>query len=206
VERDYRDDEIVLRLRGTVDEVALFSHKLRLERTLEFTVGVPEVRIYDTVRNFGGSASPLMMLYHCNFGYPIVSPHSVLTSPSTRVEPRDTEAEKGFAVWSSFGEPDAAFKEQVYWHYLDANQPSATASIINRQLGVGIELECDPSTLPYMTEWKQTGFGDYTCGIEPGNCLPTGRVKARESGVLKMLEAGDSERFSLAIRVTHTAS
>jgi hypothetical protein len=48
------------------------------------------------------------------------------------------------------------------------------------------------------------GFGDYVLGIEPGNCLPEGRVKAREAGRLRMLSPGESEQFFISLRVIAT--
>jgi hypothetical protein len=45
------------------------------------------------------------------------------------------------------------------------------------------------------------GFRDYVMGIEPANCLPEGRVRARAAGRLRMLAPDEVERFTLAIRV-----
>jgi hypothetical protein len=201
IERDWHDEQPVLRLHGTVDEVSLFSYKLRLERTLEFTPGEPEIRILDRVRNFGGEPAPLMVLYHCNFGFPVVSPDSVMVSPTHRVTPRDAIAEPGLSTWEQMHEPMAGYKEQVFFHDLQSLQGTVTAAIMNQRLGLGVEVRFDTSTVNYLTEWKQMGFGDYVLGIEPGNCLPEGRVKAREAGRLRMLPPGEQDTFSLAFRV-----
>jgi hypothetical protein len=201
IERNINDDQLELRLHGTVDEVVLFGYKLRLQRTIEITAGVPELRITDRVRNFGGLPAPLMILYHCNFGYPIVSPDSVMTSPSGRILPRDAAAEPGLANWHQMIAPVPGFAEQVYWHELSETQGMTSASIFNHRLGVGVEVEFDATQLPYLTEWKQMGFGDYVLGIEPANCYPIGRVKTREAGALRMLPPGETEPFTITLRM-----
>jgi len=200
IERDWDADEPRLKLHGTVDEVVLFGSKLRLKRTISFTPGAAEFKVHDRVYNFGGVPAPLMILYHCNLGYPIVSPDSTLTSPAVSVVPRDAEAETGHAVWNQMQEPTPGCKEQVYWHELPGTDQPLTASIYNEKLKVGVAIEFSPS-LTHLTEWKQMGFGDYTIGIEPGNCLPEGRVVAREKGYLQTLEPGAAATFTVVFRM-----
>lgn len=200
VDRDVRDDGITLRLRGTIDEVSLFGHKLRLQRALEFDAGGTEIRIVDTVRNFGGLPAPLMVLYHCNFGFPLLSPQSVMTSPARHVAPRDAVAETGVNAWARFDPPQPGYAEQVFWHELDRAQGEVEATLVNPGLGVGIALRWNTRELTHLTEWKQMGYGDYVVGIEPGNCHPVGRVMAREQGTLPMLAPGESAVFGLTLR------
>jgi len=52
-----------------------------------------------------------------------------------------------------------------------------------------------------MTEWIMTGQQDYVVGLEPGNCLPEGRVEARKNGRLAMLEPGERKEINLEIGV-----
>jgi hypothetical protein len=205
IERDISDTGYVLRLHGTVDETVLFGYKLRLERTIQVTAGQARIDIVDRVRNFGGSPAPLMILYHCNFGYPIVSPDSIMTSSAVQVEPRDPRAAENLDTWHRMIEPEADFPEQVYWHRLEGTQHAASAAIYNHALGLGMAVDFDPRELTHLTEWKQMGFGDYTLGIEPGNCSPIGRVAAREDGSLRMLPPGETDTFHLTFRMIHEA-
>lgn len=196
IDRDWDAPEPTLRLHGTVDEVVLFGYKLRLQRTITFAPGAAAFTVHDRVYNFGGVPSPLMLLYHCNLGYPIVAPESILTSPAVTVTPRDAEAETGYAVWNQMQPPTPGYKEQVYWHTLPASDAPLAASIYNPTLNLGVEIAFSPS-LTHLTQWKQMGFGDYTVGVEPGNCLPEGRMVARERGYLKMLQPGETHSFTL---------
>jgi Domain of unknown function (DUF4432) len=199
------DDRWTLHLSGKVDEVSLFSYRLRLARTIEITPGEPVIWIRDRVRNLGGTPAPLMILYHCNFGWPIVSPDSEITSPSKKIRPRDAAAEPGIKAWHKMDKPTPGYEEQVFFHELEPSEKPLSASIVNEKLGVGVEVLFDSRTLPYMTEWKQMGYADYTVGIEPGNCLPEGRITARRAGRLRVLPPGETEQFSIGFRVLDTA-
>jgi hypothetical protein len=192
----------LMRLSGCVDEVSLFGHRLRLERTLEFTPGTPRFTIRDSVRNMGGQPAPLMVLYHCNFGWPLVEPESTLSSPASQIVPRDEAARAGLATWSAITAPVAGYAEQVFFHQVAANSGEQTVRISNLRLGITAALTFDTATLPYLTQWKQLGFADYTIGLEPGNCIPEGRVRAREYGRLQMLSPGETVTFRLAFAVS----
>lgn len=203
IARDWtnRDEPWTMRLTGVVEEVSLFGWKLRLERTMTINVGSPEVTIQDTVRNLSGQPAPLMVLYHCNFGWPLVSPQSEIISPTTKIRPRDKAAEPGLASWNKMQAPTPGYAEQVYWHDVDPSATPLVAAIHNKSLGIGVELFFDSRTLNHLTEWKQMGFRDYTVGLEPANCLPVGRVAAREAGQLRTLQPDESDTFTLGFRI-----
>ena len=203
VERDWTNpaEPWTLRLTGIVEEVSLFGWRLRLERTMTVKVGSPELTIHDTVRNVSSQPAPLMILYHCNFGWPLVSPQSEIISPTTKIAPRDKAAEAGIGNWNKMQAPTPGYAEQVFFHEVEPSEKLAVAAIHNKSLGIGLEVFFDSRTLPDLTEWKQMGFRDYTVGIEPGNCWPIGRVATRQAGQLRMLQPDESETFTVGFRV-----
>jgi len=200
VESRWEGDEWKLVLKGTMEEAALFRHRLTLERTLEVIPGVPGFRMNDRIRNFGGEPAPLMLLYHCNFGWPLLSPEARLISPATKVLARDTAAQSGLEHWSEFGPPVAGWKEQVFFHQLPESQ-KVTATLENRPLGIAIDLSFNSGECPLLTQWKQTGYGDYVLGIEPGNCLPIGQEAAAKAGNLPWLAPGETKEVHLEFLV-----
>ena len=201
IERDWDGEQPTLRLRGSVDEKSLFGYKLHLERTLEIIPGEAAVSIHDSVRNTGGLPTPLMVLYHCNLGWPLVSPDSEMTSPTKNIQPRDGVAEPGLASWNRFHAPVAGYSEQVFIHRVEPSDQPVSASMVNKALGIGLDVRFNSRTLPYLSEWKQMGFSDYTVGIEPGNVLPEGRVPARSAGRLPMLAPDETVNFTVGFRV-----
>ena len=67
--------------------------------------------------------------------------------------------------------------------------------------GLRVTLSYSKETMPYCSEWKQLGEGDYVMGIEPGTWLPEGRAKARERGELLYLEPGEEYTIDLCFDI-----
>jgi hypothetical protein len=193
--------QLSLHLKGNVDEIRIFRHRLRLERTLSFTAGSPAFQVQDRVRNMGGTPAPLMILYHCNLGWPLIAPDSEFISPAKNVTPRDAVAEPGLGSWHKMQAPTPGYAEQVFFHEVDPSETPVTAKVVNRSLGLSLEIQYDSKMLNCLTEWKQMGFGDYTLGIEPGNCYPLARVAERQAGRLRMLPPGETDVFTIGFRV-----
>jgi hypothetical protein len=61
---------------GVVDEARLFGNKLRLTSTVATRVGRRGLTVTDVVRNISAEPSELKLLYHVNFGVPLVNPGS----------------------------------------------------------------------------------------------------------------------------------
>ena len=57
---------------GITKQTQIFGPSLELRRTISGTLGKPVIRIHDEVRNLANTAAPLMILYHFNFGWPLV--------------------------------------------------------------------------------------------------------------------------------------
>ena len=57
---------------GIIKEYNIFGPNLELRRTISATLGQAEIRIKDEVINRGNTPVPLMILYHFNFGFPLV--------------------------------------------------------------------------------------------------------------------------------------
>jgi len=194
----WRGEEWTLQLKGTVQDAALFRHRLSLRRTLEIVPGVPGFKLTDRIRNFGSVPAPLMLLYHCNFGWPFVGPQTRFVSPAADVVPRDEAAAPGLGRWREFSAPQPGFREQVFFHRLP-RQRQVTATVENPELRIAVDLKFDTSQLDHLTQWKQSGAGDYVLGIEPGNCPPVGQEEAEAQGELPLLPAGEERSFSLEI-------
>lgn len=117
--------------------------------------------------------------YFINIGFPIVDKGSILVSPTKEVKPRDKEAEIGKEEYYIFSEPVHGFKEKVYYHTMQPDKDGYVyASIINKNINLGIYVKYSIKELPYFIQWKMLGEGTYVVGMEPANCLVEGRDKA----------------------------
>ncbi len=185
-------------LRGAVAESILFGEQLRLERTYRLVLGRPIIEIHDTVRNVGDAPAPLMILYHCNVGYPLVAQGTRLHTSSAAVHPRTPWAAEELDRWPDYDAPTPNREEQVYFHRVRAGADGwAEAALLRPDFG--LTFHWDTRTAPYLTQWKNTRQNIYVCGVEPGNCIPEGREGARRSGRLALLEGGASQEFGLRI-------
>lgn len=195
----WQDDNYFVRVKGQVLETRLFGERLRLERALTAWAGGNSVTVHDEVTNLGFRPCPHLMLYHCNFGYPVVADNASLVAPSSKVTPRDAEAEDGKEDYAKFHAPTADWAEKVYYHELHAQGDSTCAGIVNPDMDFGAYLSFRPSQLPMMTEWKQMGLGEYVVGLEPCTNPVCGRAELRRRGELATLSPGETVAYDLEI-------
>ncbi len=149
-------------------------------------------------------SSPLMALYHFNVGFPLVGAGARLHVPYEKVVPRDDRAVPGLNRWPEYDAATPQYAEQVFFHHVKAGQDGTSEALLTRN-NVGLAIRWDTRTLPYLTQWKNTRQGIYVSGIEPANCLPEGRSRARDSGRLVMIEPGDSKEFSCSLTMLGSA-
>ena len=148
------------------------------------------------MENQGDTESPIMLLYHMNMGYPLLSERSVVDIASTEVKPRNEHAAKDLYTWAKMLPPTPGFEEQCYYHSFDRE---GHASIYNPDVRKGLTIKFDTAQLDHFTQWKMMGVHDYVLGLEPGNCTPDGRDVMRQQGELKYLKPGESKTYQVSI-------
>ncbi|TDE14295.1 aldose 1-epimerase family protein [Jiangella asiatica] len=195
---DVTDRAVVVE--GDVHQVRVLHQNLRLRRRVQLPLGEPAFTVRDTVTNLGPADTAHMILYHCNFGWPLIEEGTELLIASTVVEPRDEAAHEGLDEWNRIEPPAPGVPERVFRHVIDSPRP--TVVIRNPRLGIQVSLLYSAITLGSLYQWKMMRNSDYVLGIEPANC-PTllGRGAARQLGVLPMLRAGQSVEYDLEFRV-----
>lgn len=192
-----------LELSGFVSQSGLFKEQLRLERTYFMTLGRPEIDIFDKVTNLGDTPTPLMLLYHFNVGFPLVSKGAKLYTPHQAVYPREDVARAGLDTWADYEAASRGYAEQVFFHHVKTAGSGSTSEAALLHEDFGLSISWDTHSLPYLTQWKNTRQGIYVSGIEPGNCIPEGQNAARSSGRLVMIEPGrdNAHRFHCRVSV-----
>ena len=197
------DTEAEVSVTGTLREAIVFGENLRLTRRITAPVFGAELSIVDRVENLGWKTVPLMVLYHINFGWPLVSQHTeILTASPLPPVPRDADAERCIARWNRLEMPQEGYAEQCFFHDLPPDEAGQTQILlINRAEQIGVALSFDKANLPFCTEWKMMGQGEYVCGIEPGNCLVLGRRAERNAGRLQHIGGGEEKTFAWRLSV-----
>lgn len=199
----WNGDEYELVVTGTMREAVVFGEHYVLRRTLTMPMHSAKFTLEDVVTSEGHEPTPLLLLYHCNFGYPLLSETARIEGDFASVTPRDAEAEEGKEHALTFDAPTPGYKEKVYWLDPKAGDDGKVAvSLVNPAVNMRATLTYDKTELPCLTEWKQMGQGVYTVGLEPANVLPTGRASYLERGDCPMLAPGESRRFAFEISVS----
>lgn len=178
-------DEVVVT--GTVRESALFGHLLEVRRTIRIPCSGASITLEDTITNLTPRDEELMVIYHCNFGYPMLSEKARLILPEARETTARTEFAQSFIGREcGFDAPIDSEPERVFFHRMRSD---FHASLQNPELGVELALSWSGGTLPVLAEWRSMASGDYVLGLEPTNTYILGRSAERENGTLQTLRA-----------------
>jgi hypothetical protein len=188
-----------------VDEAHLFGAGLRLHSEVEVAMDEPCLIVRDRVTNGTTSPKEFELLYHLNFGPPLLGDGAVLEAPYTVVAPRDAEAAGGIRRFSRFGPPEPGWTEQCFFMQLAGRGPrKETSVLLTAPRGdVALEVGYEVRSLPCFSLWKNTASEaeGYVVGLEPGTNFPNHRSFERERGRVKTLRPGrswkDELRFTL---------
>ncbi len=190
------DDHYEIRITGRLRESAVFGPDMVLTRTITTRMGENAIYIHDEIENRGFQPTPLMVLYHMNFGYPLVSADTVLETNCTGTRPRNEDAAGGMGKELEFSDPIHGYAEQVFFR--DAVGASY-ATLRNPALGLGVRIDFDGAQLPYLVEWKMMGEQEYVVGVEPGTYTPDSRAVARQRGELLFLQPQEKRVHELKV-------
>jgi len=194
----WKGEDYIIALEGETKEARIFGTNLTIRRRLEVKLGEKRITIHDKVTNEGWDKQPLMILYHMNFGFPILDANSKMVSTSHLYFPRDSEAKAGAEKFNEFQNPTKGFNEKVYIHDLLTDKDGyAYSAIINEKLlkGLGAYIKIRKKDLPRLIEWKMMGEGTFVLGMEPTNGFVMGRDKDRALGTLQYIEPQEEREF-----------
>jgi hypothetical protein len=211
IQPDLLDDEPQMSITGRVlHSTAVTGPHLELKRTISVRLGSPKITISDTVTNLGNTPAPHMLLYHFNFGYPLVD------------EGTDILWE---GAWQSRGGAgnDFIFNENNYpalkkclppikehlgtgesvgYIDLEANPAGmCEVGLRNHQLGLEVKLSFPKKQLPWLINWQHFGKNEYMVGIEPATHTLLGRGAAIKNGTIILLQPGERRTYNLEFEV-----
>jgi len=195
-----RKPPFALRVKGQVYESFLFGPKLQLQTELVVLPGENTFQLNDTITNKGAQEQEFQLLYHANFGSPLLAAGAEVLVPTHKVTPFNDHAAAGMKNWSKYEGPTAGFVEQVYLLEPKADHNGHTmALLVNRATAQAASIGWSTKQLPYLTVWKNTGAAadGYVTGIEPGTNYPNNRSVEREAGRVPKLAPGESREMTL---------
>ena len=195
----YVDGENIV-VGGELTETEQGGCNFSLRRKYTIPVWGSELTIEDEITNLRPEPIEYMMLYHMNFGWPMLSEKAVLELPAKRkVTPRTPYAEQGLSKQCEFCEPIDGEEEQVFFNEMESEP---YARLKNPELGLCAEVSWSLDTLPILAQWKNMKSGDYVLGLEPSNCYIMGRERERREGSLATLEGFGSVKNCVKLKVS----
>jgi len=198
-----------LTLTGVVEEVRFHFLKLRLTSSVSTMPGERGLRITDVVENLSESEAESQLLYHVNFGEPLLDAGSRFVAPLKTVVPRNAHAAEGIKSFDSYAAPEAGFEEQVYFMQLAGDDDHRSMALLRNAHGTaGASLHFDVRRLPCFTVWKNTtASGDgYVTGLEPATNFPNPRThEGKQHRVLRLPPKGRAE-LTLELRFYNDAA
>jgi hypothetical protein len=175
---------------------------LTLYRTITTGLGEDSICIRDQVVNESTAAAEHMLLYHFNFGYPLIGEHCSVNIPPGPKRWIDgsgqTDQSHTYPQPAERGIPSVLLHEDVA-----SADGTVSIGISNRIVHNGQEKKLSVTLTyvkdqcPYLTQWKHPAKGVYVMGIEPGNASTEGRSIQRERGALVVLQPGESHEYRM---------
>lgn len=195
-------------VRGIVEETRFHFLKLRMVTQFTTRFNSSAVTIHDEIENFSAGQAEMQMLYHANFGLPLLDGGSRVVVPAKTVVPRNERAASGIKTWDSYPAPTPGFEEMVYFMELHAADDGWTRALLkNAHSTQGVSLVFNKRQLPCFSLWKNTtSEGDgYVTGIEPGTNFPNPRSYEGEQGRVVKIGGGKRAAFLVKLEVHPTA-
>ena len=191
---------------GRMKQTQVLGPNLEMKRTISATLGQAVIQIRDEVINRGNTPAPHMLLYHCNFGWPLVDEGTAIIWQGTW-QPREADP-KIFREGNNFRQCPAPLEEHQgsgeEAAFIDVT-PDASGQCVcglhNPHLGFAVALRFPKEQLPWLINWQHWGKGEYVTGLEPSTHPPIGQAKAREQNTLIYLTPGESRIYNLEIEV-----
>jgi len=202
ITQEWIDGQYQMHLSGTVRETCFFRDNLELKRTISTAMGDNSITFTDRVTNRGMRPSPLMLLYHINIGFPLLSESAVLSANVKKTTPRNEDAAKEIEDWAKCKKPTAGIAERCFFHDVDADADGmARMTINNPDTDLALEIAYRKAELPYFTQWKMMGEQEYVMGLEPANCHPDGQTQERENSTLRIIEPDETIEHKVVISI-----
>jgi len=181
---------------GIIKQTQIFGPSLELKRTISATLGSSSIQLHDEIINRGNEVAPHMLLYHCNFGWPLADEGAQIFCKGEAIK-----------TCSPIDEKHNGPGQDVFFINIAPNKEGlCVCGIENKEIELAAVLKFPKKQLPWLTNWQHWSRGEYVTGIEPGTHPPIGQSKAREEGSLIFIAPGETRTYDLEIDILNNQS
>lgn len=202
--------EYGMSISGRTLQTTALGHHLEIRRVISATLGSSKIQIRDRVTNLGNLRVPHMLLYHCNFGYPLVD-------DGTRIIWKGQWKSRGGVgddfIFNPANEPgfcrclppipehDGAGESVAFIDPDTDRRGMCECGLYNDNLSLGVKMRFKKDQLPWLTNWQHFGKNEYVVGLEPGTHPPIGSERAAREQTLLYIDPGQTRLYQLDLEV-----
>jgi hypothetical protein len=197
-----------IRVRGRVDERMFYGPKLELRAEISTDPGSNSFQIADVITNHGSDEQEFQILYHANYGPPLLEDGASFAGGVKRVTPFNSHAAKDVARYAEYRGPQQGFIEQVYCiRPLADSEGRALIMLQNKACDKAVSMAFAVEELPYVALWKNTNAESegYVTGLEPGTGFPNNRRIERKFGRVPKLAPDGTHSAKIDFTIHATA-
>lgn len=208
IQPDIVGGRMEMSITGRMKETRVLGPNLELKRTISATLGEAKLRIHDEVLNQGNTSAPHMLLYHFNFGWPLIDEGTDIIWNGGWQTREGVTNNKIFIEGNNYRRCPAPLPEHSGTGeevaMIDINSDNSGwcgCGLHNIGLGLALSLRFKKEQLPWLINWQHWGREEYVTGLEPSTNQLIGQSKARERGELIFLQPGETRYYDLEIEV-----
>ena len=191
---------------AVIKQSRVFGPSLELRRKISSVLGEPVIKVHDEVTNCGNEPAAHMILYHCNFGWPLVDEDvDIIYKGNCRSRGLDDDNKifndkRDYKKCQKPLDSHRGFGEACGFIDVEADKDDiCRVGLSNKKLDIALVMKYNKQQLPCLANWQHWGLGEYVCGLEPGTNFPTGQNKAKDDGELIMLNPNETRYYDLEI-------
>jgi hypothetical protein len=208
VQPDLKNGNLRISITGRMLQYSMFGPQLELRRTISAILGTSKIKIEDEVTNLGNESAPHMLLYHFNFGWPLIDMGTEISASGewkSRGRSEDNFIFNDNNDYKKCISPiDAHSKGGESVAFIDIKPgPSGICecAIFNHNIPIKVKLQFKKEQLPWLTNWQHWGRNEYVIGLEPGTHPPIGQSAARHDQTLLFIQPGETRVYEIELEV-----
>ena len=195
-----------IRIRGQVNEKMFKFYDFQNWTEISTEPGSTSFSLNDELTNLSNYEREFQLIYHANFGTPLLEKGAEFVAAVEKVQAFDAAAldPKEFDNWTTYKGPTEGYGETVYCLEPYADKKDITTVMLRNAKGTrGVACSYNIKQLPYFCLWKNTDTLEegYVTGLEPATSYPTTRAFEREKGRVPKLKGGETRKFDLTYTV-----
>lgn len=208
VQPDLQTGNHRMSITGRMLQSTVFGPHLELKRTISTQLGSSKISIVDEVTNSGNEPVPHMLLYHFNFGWPLIDEGTKIIwegqwkSRASNLDNLIFNAGSDFKMCKAPIDEHNGNGESVA--FIDIAPDSCgmcECAVYNPNIPLRVKLRFKKEQLPWLTNWQHWGKNEYVMALEPGTNPPVGQSTARKNNDLIFIRPRETKVYETELEV-----